>query len=518
MRTVCEDVIISHAFVIQPHGSLRQNPVCFCSMTGLEEGRATSIMKRLSLVFTCIALVAAAATAMAAETPHILFIAVDDLRPQLGCYGEKQMISPNIDRLAAEGVRFSRAYCQVPVCGASRASLMTGLRPTPKRFVNYHTRADKDAPGVVDLPSWLKKQGYDTYSMGKIYHHNTDNRNSWTVLGSKLIRRPGFKDYHLRESRSPKGAKGWGGGAAYEAADLPEQDYFQWQLADAAIDRLKQMKKAGKPSFLAVGFTKPHLPFVAPKKYWDLYKRDDLMLATNPFRPKGAPDQALHNFGELRSYKDIPQGKAPVPPELALTLKHGYYACVSYTDAMIGRILEELDRLDMRKDTIIVLWGDHGWQLGEHGLWCKHSNFNTSLNAPLIVSAPGRTQGSGSSALVEFVDIYPTLCELAGVPEPEHLEGTSFVPLLDAPARPWKRAVFARYHAGCSVRTDRYLYTHWSRKGKVSARMLYDHQEDPMENLNLAVDPEFSHVVSEMEHLLAAHWKPVASALVGEPK
>ncbi len=468
-------------------------------------------MYKTTLAHTAAALSLTTA-AIARERPNILFIAVDDLRPQLGCYGHSQMISPNIDRIASQGTVFTRAYCQVPVCGASRASLLTGLRPTLERFQNYHSWAERDALGITDIPGWLKQNGYDTFSMGKIYHNQKDNTASWTQLGDPGITSEGIGDYHLNESRAPKGTIGWGGGAAYECADAPEEDYFQYQLADAAIARLQKIKASGNPGFLAVGFTKPHLPFVAPKKYWDLYKREAIKLAPNPFKPKNAPNQAMHNFGELRSYKDIPKN-GPIPDELALSLKHGYYACVSYTDAMIGRLLDELERLGMRDNTIIVLWGDHGWQLGEHALWCKHANFNTSLNAPLIVSAPGMPQGTTSKALVEFVDIYPTLCELTGVPKPSHLEGTSLKPLLHNPDQDWKDAVFARYDAGDSVRTDRYLYTHWTQNGKVVARMLYDHNTDPMENINISELPESSNIVAEMEKRLNEGWTPVAKGL-----
>lgn len=445
--------------------------------------------------------------------PNILFIVVDDLRPQLGCYGEEQMISPNIDRLASSGVLFTRATCQVPVCGASRASLLTGMRPTPQRFIDFSAWAEKDAPGKVDLPGWLKQHGYQTYSMGKVYQHPEDHQASWTQLGSPLITRPAFADYHLEESKPPEGLMKWSDGAAYECADAPEETYFQYQLADAAIARLQAMKQDGQPAFLAVGFTKPHLPFVAPKKYWDLYDREQLKLAPNPFRPQNAPSMAMHTFGELRNYRGIPRGTDPIPDDLALTLIHGYYACVSYTDAMIGRVLDELDRLNMRENTIIVLWGDHGWQLGEHGLWCKHALFDTSLNAPLLVSAPGYTSRGHRSALVEFVDVYPTLCELAGLPLPNHLEGSSMVPLLRDPNRDWKTAAFARYHLGDTIRTDRYSYSEWKKDGVIVARMLYDHENDPMENVNLAEDPKYAGRVSSLSRQLAAGWKPVAQAL-----
>jgi arylsulfatase A-like enzyme len=224
----------------------------------------------------------------------------------------------------------------------------------------------------------------------------------------------------------------------------------------------------------------------------------------------------MHEFNELRNYRDIP-AKGPLSSDLALTLQHGYYACVSFTDAMIGRVLQELDRLDMADNTIVVLWGDHGFQLGEHALWVKHANFNTSLNVPLIIRAPKIANGARTPALVELVDLYPTLCELAGVPLPDHLEGSSLLPLLREPTKPWKRAVFARYHGGESVRTDRYFYTEWSSGGNVVARMLYDHQSDPMENINIVGTPEGNQAAAQLSAMLESGWTPIAESLSHSP-
>ncbi len=436
-----------------------------------------------------LALLAAGLAAVAAPKPNVLFIVVDDLRPQLGCYGDKQMISPNIDRLASEGALFDRAYCQVPVCGASRASLMTGLRPTPTRFVDYDTWVEKDAPDVADLPGWFLQHGYDTFSMGKVYHFYTDKKESWTQLGDTNITGKGWCDYQRTTPGMP--------GPSYESADVPDEKYCQSQIADAAIARLQKISLSGKPAFLAVGFTKPHLPFVAPKKYWDLYDHDGLKLAPNPFQPRGAPNEAMHNFDELRAFSDIPKGKAPIPDDLALSLIHGYYACVSFADAMVGRVLDELDRLGMQDNTIVVLWGDNGWQLGEHALWCKHDLFNTALHVPLMIRAPG-IKPSRTDALVEFLDVYPTLCELAGIPSPGHLQGKSVVPLLHNPSASWKPAVFSRYRDGESVQTERYRYSEW----KNGARMLYDHQNDPDENTNISENPENKTIIENMQQLL----------------
>jgi len=434
------------------------------------------------------------------KKPNVLFIAVDDLRPQLGCYGHKQMLSPYIDRLASDGVTFLRSYCQVPVCGASRASLLTGVRPTRDRFISYDVWAEKDLPGALSLPKHFKNNGYHTISNGKIFHHSNDCRDSWSEAPWRP--RGPWQNYVLQESKKLARKESSGKGPAFESADVPDNAYFDGMITDKALSDLRRLADMDKPFFLALGFFKPHLPFNAPKRYWDLYKRQEIDLADNPFRPKGAPDAALHNWGELRAYAGIPP-KGPLSDELARTLIHGYYACVSYTDAQIGRVLAELDRLGLRKNTIVILWGDHGWNLGEHGLWCKHCNFETSLHSPLIVTAPGIKPGTKTNALTEYLDIFPSLSELCNLPLPAHLQGKSFVPLMKNPNRPWKKAVFSRYFNGDSAKTDRYRYTEWRRKnGTMYARMLYDHKTDPYENVNISELPQNKEVVEKLSKML----------------
>ena len=447
-----------------------------------------------------------AANAKRSDKPNVLFLVVDDLRPQLGCYGRKQMHSPNIDRLAAEGVLFERSFCMVPTCGASRASLMSGIRPARNRFVNYQARADEDVPNASTLNTHFKNNGYYTVSNGKVFHYPADNAVGWSEpawrpkKGSVAYALPASLEKAAENAKLRKNGRG----PAWESADVPDETYADGLIARKAIDDLRRLKDVDQPFFLAAGFFKPHLPFVAPKKYWDLYDRAQIKLPDNYHRPKDAPDLAIHASGELRSYADIPP-KGPVSDEQALSLIHGYYACVSYTDAQIGKVLDELDRLGLRDDTIVILWADHGWNLGEHTLWCKHCTFETSMQAPLIVRVPGIEGPKRTGRLTEFVDIYPSLCDLAGLPLPKHLEGHSFAPLLKDPDGDRKQQAIGRYSSGDTIRTDQYRFTEYtSKKGDVIGRMLYDHQTDPGENVNIAELPENRELVEDLTRQLHA--------------
>jgi arylsulfatase A-like enzyme len=300
-------------------------------------------------------------------------------------------------------------------------------------------------------------------------------------------------------------------GPAFEAGDVPDNGYADGANTDHAIKELNRLKD--KPFFLAMGFYKPHLPFTAPKKYWDMYKRQDIQLADNPFIPKNAPSYAATDWGELRAYSGIPK-KGPCSDDLARELIHGYYACVSYTDAMIGRLLDELDRLKLREKTVVILWGDHGWKLGEHAGWCKHTNFELDTHVPMILSVPGmKTAGQRTWALTEYVDMYPTLCEACGLTIPGHLEGVSMMPLVDDPGRQWKKAAFSQYPRGqvmgYTMRTKRFRYTEWqNRKTKeVMARELYDHDTDPKENVNAVDQPEYKQDVEQLSLMLNQGWR-----------
>ncbi len=446
------------------------------------------------------------------DRPNILFIPVDDLRPELRCYGREELVTPNIDRLAERGVVFSQAYCQVPVCGATRASLLTGVRPARDRFVDYMTWADHDLPGARTLPQHFMENGYISLANGKVFHHKPDTaERSWSS-------RPwhpnddafeSWRNYILEENIKAD-ASGTHRGPPVERAEVPDDAYYDGQIAEHALRDLRMLSEQDRPFFLAVGFLKPHLPFNAPAKYWDFYDRENINPAENPYRPADAPGEAMHDWGELRQYAGIPR-EGPLSDERASELIHGYRAATSYTDAQVGRILDELDRLGLTENTVVVLWGDHGWQLGEHGLWCKHCNFKTSLNAPLIISVPGLEGEKVSESLVEFVDIYPTLCELSGLTSPEHLDGDSLVPVINDTATVIKDATYSRYMSGDSVRSENYLYTEWTNdEGGFVSRMLYDHEADPGENRNIAELPENNAVVSRLSKML--HERIEASA------
>ncbi len=480
-------------------------------------------MNRAAIAAACVM----SAAAGAATKPNILFIAVDDLRPELGCYGHAHIHSPAIDRIARSGMVFNRAYCQQAVCSPSRSSLLTGARPDTTRVYDLETHFRKNLPDVVALPEHFKKNGYFVQGMGKLYHGSLDDPQSWSVpwtspktthgayaleANRAIVARKVAETKALKAAgRKPTRTRDYG--PPTECADVPDDTFHDGALADMAVAALREIAAKKQPFWLGVGFIRPHLPFVAPKKYWDLYDPAKIRLAPNPFRPRNAPEYAVQEGGELRTYDGVPKGH--LPDDMARTLKHGYYAAISYMDAQVGKVLDELERLGLRDSTIVILWGDHGWKLGEHDAWCKHTCTENDANAPLLVSVPGmKTAGARTDALVEFVDIYPTLADLAGLPLPAHLEGASFKPVLDDPKRPWKAAAFNQYPRGklmgYSMRTDRYRLTMWvdaKDHAKVDAVELYDHQADPQENENIAGRPDMAATVEKLTAQLRAGWK-----------
>jgi iduronate 2-sulfatase len=467
--------------------------------------------------------------------PNVLLICVDDLKPLLGCYGEAIVKSPNIDRLAARGTVFESAYCNQAVCAPSRNALMTGLRSTTIGIYDLPTNFRRAVPDAITVAQHFQNTGYRTEALGKIMHTghgNHEDAASWSVAPW----RPSGGNYAMVANRITTAAKGTKAadarGPAVENADVPDHAYPDGKIADEAVKRLRAAKeKPDTPFFLGVGFLRPHLPFCAPQKYWDLYRREQFSLPEIRTAPIGAPAYASTTWGELRNYTGIP-ASGPLSDETHRELLHGYHAAVSFMDAQVGRVLDELDRLGLAENTIVVFWGDHGWHLGDHGQWCKHTNYEQAARIPIIVSAPGVSKpGSRTRAVIETVDLYPTLVELAGLPAPKTtpaLDGRSFVSTLRNPAAPTKEAVFHSYPRsrpgdgaiiGRAVRTARHRLVEWKKPGAApdTAELeLYDYTTDPLETKNLASsEPE---TVARLRRLLAAQpeAKPPLRAAAGK--
>ncbi|RTE54042.1 DUF229 domain-containing protein [Arenibacter aquaticus] len=494
------------------------------------------------------------------QKPNILFIAIDDLRPELGCYGSDIAISPNIDALAANGLLFNNAYCQEAICSPSRASLMTGARPESIKVIENFTYFREQNPDIKTLPQHFWENGYETVYTGKIYHNKKfgDGKLSWSRLPVKVDSprvQFGFKLPKNREMQKENAAamvakygenalrNGLGKGPAYEFADYPDNQYEDGHNTDLAIATMNDMlqKNPDKPFFLGLGMKKPHLDWVAPKKYWDLYDEEKIKLAEHKEAPQDGAAMGLHASFELRARAGIPK-KGDIDKELAINLKHAYLACVSYVDAQIGRMISALDEAGVRDNTIIILWSDHGWHLGDMGIWGKATNYEIATRVPLIISTPNMpdtVRGKKTDALVELVDMYPTLCDLAGVALPAHLEGQSFAPLLTTPSREWKKAVFSQFPTpalrewaanplskgmretsfgplieeveesikaqqgdkwnrelfenrlmGYAMRTNKYRFVVWKDYTNPDAEPiffeLYDHLKDPSESKNIA--------------------------------
>ncbi len=514
---------------------------------------------------------------------NVLFLAVDDLRPELGVYGSEIAITPNIDALAAKGLLFNKAYCQEPICSPSRASLMTGARPESINVIENFTYFREANPDIITLAQHFKNNGYESVHTGKIFHKPAwaDNEKSWS-------REPAYDKMTVKKSKTPGGyalpenqeysrkateevvakygenapRNGLGKGPAYESADVPDTFYEDGYNAVLAIATMKDMleKNPDKPFFLGMGMKKPHLNWMAPKKYWDMYDPAKIKLTTQTEGPKNGAAMGLHPSFELRARYGIPK-KGTISDEMAITLKHAYLACVSYIDAQIGKIIYALEEAGIRDNTVIILWSDHGWHLGDMGIWGKATNYEIATRVPLIIwtpDMPEENRGKQTDALVELVDMYPTLCELAGLKQPEHLEGVSFVPLIDNPDKAWKTAAFSQFPnpalrewaanplsqgmretyfgplieeveakikqqqgdkwdrglfennvMGYAMRTDRYRIIIWKDyKNPESEPLfveLFDHEDDPTETKNIAEDnPE---VVKELIAQFNKGWR-----------
>ncbi|MEJ8844079.1 sulfatase [Lacibacter sp. H375] len=522
----------------------------------------------------CLASIAGYSQTMKVEKkPNVLFIAVDDLKPLLGCYGDAIIKTPNIDRIAKRGTVFMSNYCQQAVCGPTRASIMTGMRPDYTKVWDLKTKMRDMNPNILTMPQHFAADGYSTQGIGKVYDPRcVDNKSdapSWTVpfynSSSNYFPtengRPALGRYQLKETKelAEKYRKeGLEKGLnqkdlsdfvvskvrpTVEYVDVPDNAYEDGANALQSKDILVQLKQKNQPFFLAVGFSKPHLPFVAPKKYWDMYNRDQLPLAPHQEKPLNAVDIAFHDAGEIRAYTDIPQiiettkqknFGLTLPVDKQRELIHGYYAAVSYMDAQVGILLNTLDSLGLTENTIIVLWGDHGWHLGDHNLWCKHSNFEQATRTPMIISAPG-IKPSVTNSSSEFVDIFPTLCELAKIEVPVHLDGKSQVAVMKNPALKVKEFAVSQYPRsmkkeqaaqlgysntslmGYSIRNDRYRFTVWMGNNFRSnlpynekllvATELYDYEKDPLEKVNVASEKQYAAVSKEMKMQMLVFFK-----------
>lgn len=463
--------------------------------------------------------------------PNILLILIDDLKPALGTYGDEVAVSPNIDQLADEGMRFNRAYSNQAVCAPSRYNLMVGSRSTSTGIYNFGKDFREVIPGAVTMPEYFKKSGYHTESMGKVFHighGNTDDKQSWSIphfkekvieyivpgsTNRKLTREEAyFENTHMYIADTP-GIHELPRGAAWESPDVLDEAYADGRVARHAIDRLRDLStNPEQPFFMAVGFARPHLPFSVPQKYWSYYDPEQLPMPEFEKLPKGAPEFAGKRGHEMSMYSPIPPNEDVYPDELKRKLIHGYYASVSYMDAQVGRVLDELKRLNLDENTIVVLWGDHGFHLGDHAIWTKHTNYEQANRIPLIIAAPGVTEpGSSTNQFAETVDIYPTLVELTGLRMPsvaQPVDGIDLTPVLEDQTRIIKDHAYHAFprpgYLGEAIRTSRYRMVRWTPTRNEETRdiiyELYDYEEDPKETRNLAMErPE---IVAELESIL----------------
>ena len=458
--------------------------------------------------------------------PNILFIAVDDLRPSLGCYDDKLAITPNFDRLASRGMQFDRAYCQVAVCNPSRASLMTGQRPDKLGVWTLPIHFREAQPDAVTLAQWLRKSGYTAVSHGKIFHNPTPDPQSWSEPIHPFPKLPyphpeGTRQ-KIREVDEALPESDWRKnilrGPIAASPDLPDNKMLDGFRTDLAISDLRRLGKQDKPFFLAMGFVRPHLSWIAPKKYWDMHDRSKFPVLKNERVNPNTPDYAMFSNREMAHYVDMAEFPEPWDSERPTDeqvryLLHAYYACVSFVDAQIGRLMDALEEEGLADNTIIVMWSDHGWKLGEYAAWGKRTNYEIDTRVPMIISVPGmKTAGKRTAQLAELLDLYPTLCDLAGIDAPDFVDGKSLVPVLDDPNQSVHEGAVSQYfrktkdkneYMGYAIRTLRYRFVEWREfaTGKVSARELYDHQSDPRE-LNNVIDDAADELVTQLTGLL----------------
>ena len=464
-------------------------------------------MSKTTFYKTLVAMLLVPLGVLAADKPNVLFISIDDLRPSLGCYGDPIAKTPNIDRLSSTARQFNRAYCMQAVCGPSRTAVLTGRLPDNTGVWHNRNRFRERHPDLVTLPQLFKDNGYHTEGLGKVFSGNPKELDpqSWSV--PEILHLDGWNNYAF-----PKNGSNRGKGTAFEKADVPDEGYTDGKLARLAVKTLKKLSRSEQPFFLAVGFFKPHLPFNAPKAYWDFYDPNVFEAGVLGTRTTGAPDLAYPDHLELGGYRHVPKDEL-VSLEQARELRHGYYACVSYVDAQVGKLLRALDRLGLRNDTIVLLWGDHGYSLGEAGHWCKDTNFELDTHVPLMVRLPGMAKpGVDTDALTEYVDIYPTLAEVAGLTPPDGLDGRSFASVLRDPSAAGRDLVLSQFSRpfkpsapevmGYSIRTATRRYTRWIDwlTRNVLAEELYDYAAEAGAVRNGGFLVEQRNLIDSAEH------------------
>ena len=419
--------------------------------------------------------------AKAADKYNVVFMIVDDLRPMLGCYGISEMHTPNIDSLAGKGTLFNRAYCQYPLCNPSRASILTGLRPDTTKVHDNSSDYKVTIPDAVDMNQHFMKHGYNTYTIGKVKHYPAPFTH----------------------------------GPSWKALNVSDDELSDGKTAAQTENLLTKIKD--QLFFLSVGFDKPHLPFHVPRTYYQLYDLNTFRLPVTSNYPNMAPTISENKIDLFRLYQDIPSGSEPISAEKTIELIRAYAASTSYMDAQVGRVLRQLDNLGLTEKTVVVFCGDHGFHLGEHGTWRKNTLFEIGVRSPLIINVPGQ-QPCQTNALVELVDIFPTLCDACELPTPTELEGVSLIPTIEQPTQPLKSAAFSYLtRSGAksvSMRTDRYRYTEWGRDGKFG-RELYDYNTDPHEKVNIVDLSEKAGIVEELSKRLRAGWKEATTNVHG---
>ncbi|MCO6044276.1 sulfatase [Aeoliella sp. ICT_H6.2] len=464
-----------------------------------------------------------ACTAAGKDRPNVLFIAVDDLRPALGCYGDLQAKSPAIDSLAARGTMFRRAYCQQSLCNPSRASVMTGLRPDSIQVWDLQAHFRDHQPDVVTLPQLFKQHGYYTQSIGKVYHGGgrpAKDPPSWTAKPVLDIERSAQGRYATRHNLSGSGLKR----DSTESADVPDNAYVDGVACDRACKTLQRLAESQRPFFLAVGFRKPHLPFCAPQRYWEMTSGRVNAVPRHPDLSQGAPELATRSWGELEGYRDIPDSPSTnLSSQDIARLRHGYYACVAYTDALVARLIDQLSASGLADRTIVVLWGDHGFHVGELGLWTKGNNFELGTRSPLVIYDPRIEKPvHDAETIVELLDIYPTLAELCELESPSSLEGRSLVKQLSDPANDTDRVAYSQFpraangsrhrgrgaYMGYAIRTNELRFVEWrdSDTGEVVAAELYDHTLDPHESKNRIDDETYTARRKELRQRLRSQF------------